>query len=398
MGEPGFALYVHVPFCTVKCGYCDFNAYAGMDALKGDYTEALLSELRSWAPLLPDSPLTSIGFGGGTPGEFAAAGIARVVKLARSLRTPVPDAEVSLEANPGTSVRRDLMAFREAGVTRITFGAQSFHARELKFLDRIHSPEAIVASVANAREVGFRSVGLDLIYGLPGQTGTAWRSSLSRAIALSPDHISCYALTLEPATLLAARVSRGEVEMPEPDFVAELYEMTSDVLGSAGYRQYEISNWARAGHESRHNMTYWTDRPYIGIGAGAHGFVGGVRYENVAHPKAYVNASRALKVRVEAELRPGGTVAAVQAPPKAAAMVDFIALRLRLTRGLEARDFAARFGCDLMSVAGSVLEEAARAQLLHFDAGRVALTRQGRLLHGEITVRLMAALEDADES
>lgn len=393
MGAAGFAIYVHVPFCTVKCGYCDFNAYAGMDSLKAAYADALLAELRSWRPALPDLPLASIGFGGGTPGEFPASDIGRVISLAAAYRPLAAGAEVSLEANPGTSTLRGLAAFRAAGVTRITFGAQSFDRDELRFLERIHSPEATAASVRNARAAGFTDVGLDLIYGLPGQNGDGWRENLDRAIDLGPDHISCYALTVEPGTLLAAKVARGEVIMPDQDSVADLYEIAAKVLDASGYHQYELSNWAREGHESRHNLAYWTDRPYLGIGAGAHGYIGGVRYENLCHPRKYIAACRALPPHGRDRVRAGGVIAAVHQASGEASMVDFVALRLRLVAGLAAGEFEARFGRKPADVFGPALDQAVDAGLLDVDEAGLRLTRRGRLLHGEVVARLMALAE-----
>ncbi len=208
------AVYVHIPFCTVKCGYCDFNAYSGMDALKGDYGAALVSEVKQSASILEGREVSSIGFGGGTPGEVPARDIANVIEAVRNLATLRRDAEISLEANPGTVTDSILRELARAGINRLSLGAQSFHASELKFLDRIHSPDATSSSLRLAREAGIPSVGLDLIYGLPGQAMEQWQSSLQNAVELKPDHISTYALTVEPGTPLARRVERGEVTPP----------------------------------------------------------------------------------------------------------------------------------------------------------------------------------------
>jgi len=387
-----FAVYVHIPFCTVKCGYCDFNAYAGMDALKPAYTGALLSELVSWEPVLAGQRVASIAFGGGTPGEVSAAAIGDVIMAIADAWGLETGAEVSIEANPGTSNLSYLETLVAGRVTRVSFGAQSFDPAELAFLDRIHSVEAIGASVRNARSAGVRSVGLDLIYGLPGQDVGSWRTNLARAVDLGADHISCYALTVEEGTALAARVARGEVELPGPDEAADLYEEATDLLDAAGYVQYELSNWAAPGHESRHNQSYWTDRPYLGIGAGAHGYLGGVRYENIAHPRAYVAAcgpGLAPRRAIDA----GGTIAASREPGRAEAMVDYVSLRLRLLAGLDLQEFHARFGVPLADVAGPVIDESVAAGVLATEARRLRLTRAGRLLHGEVTARLIAHIE-----
>ncbi len=285
------SVYVHIPFCTIKCGYCDFNAYAGMDALKGDYQAALLAEIQACAETLAAHEVVSIGFGGGTPGESPAGHIGGVIQAIRTHGTLADDAEVTLEANPGTSTPAYLAALREAGVNRISLGAQSFDPAHLGFLDRIHSVEAIGASVRAARAARFESVNLDLIYGLPDQSLDHWRGQLQQALALRPDHLSLYALTVEEGTILHKRVESGAVTMPDGDLVADMYDLASEILGDAGFHHYELSNWALPGHESRHNLAYWTDRDYLGVGAGAHGYLGGRRYENAAHPRDYIRAA-----------------------------------------------------------------------------------------------------------
>ncbi|GIW18492.1 MAG: coproporphyrinogen III oxidase [Tepidiforma sp.] len=386
MAEP-LAVYVHIPFCTIKCGYCDFNAYAGMDALKDAYARALLREAQAARPLLAGRAIASVGFGGGTPGEFPAQHLAALLERLRSIAPFEPGAEVTLEVNPGTSSPPYLRALRAAGVTRLSIGAQSFHPAELAFLDRIHSPEATAAAVAAARVAGFESVSLDLIYGLPGQSLDAWRESLRAALRLDPDHISCYALTVEEGTPLAARIARGEVEPPDPDLAADMYEAASALLEAAGFRQYELSNWARAGHESRHNRAYWTDRDYLALGAGAHGYLGGERYENVAHPRAYIAAVEAAPPG-----NPRPALARVTTPSPPAQVADWLALRLRLLEGFDPAEFERRWSVPLEAAAGTVLRELAEAGLLEL-APRFRLTARGRLLHGEIAARLLVHLE-----
>jgi oxygen-independent coproporphyrinogen-3 oxidase len=374
------AVYVHIPFCTVKCGYCDFNAYAGMHNLAGRYAAALVAEVDSWAGVLAGRHISSVFFGGGTPSEVPAAHIARVLEsLAR--RAPLlPGAEVSLEANPGTVSLEQLCGLRLAGVTRLSLGAQSFDPAELAFLDRIHSPEASAAAVRLAREAGFESVSLDLIFGLPGQTPAQWERSLQQAIALAPDHVSIYALTVEEGTPLERRVRSGEVAPLDPDTVAEQYELATDVLARAGFEQYEISNWARPGHQSQHNRAYWTDREYLGVGAGAHGYLGGERYENAAHPRAYI----------EAVNRGGSAVARREPRDTLVEMGDWLSLRLRLLEGFGSREFEARFGTPLTSVVGEALDRCRAAGLME-SSEPIRLTRAGRLLHGEVAAELLAA-------
>lgn len=380
------AVYVHVPFCTVKCGYCDFNAYAGMDALKPRYKDALLAEIDGYAPLLSGRQLTSIHFGGGTPGEVPPAHISAVIERLSRYAPVAPEAEIGLETNPGTISYDDLVLLRTAVVNRLSLGAQSFHSDELRFLERIHSPEATAATVRNARLAGFPSLSLDLIYGLPRQTMERWESSLGAAIALEPDHISCYGLTVEDGTLLGRRVAEGTVVPLDSDLAADMYEQATDVLATAGFRHYELSNWARPGHESRHNQVYWRDGDYLGLGAGAHGYVDGQRYENIAHPGTYVAALG----------RSGATaVSHAYRPDRVTAMSDWLALRLRLVEGLDPQDFDATFGLALTEVVGQPIRECSVAGLLEEVDGRLRLSPRGRLLHSEVAVRLLVHLQSS---
>lgn len=382
------SVYVHIPFCTVKCGYCDFNAYAGMDGLKNSYGQGLVAEIEAWRHAFAGREITTIGFGGGTPGEMPPSAIARVVDAIRGQAPLSADVEISLEANPGTTDLRHLSDLHAAGVNRISFGAQSFDAGELLFLDRIHSPQAIGAAVQLARLAGIPSVGLDLIYGLPGQRMATWLRSVDAAIEVAPDHISAYALTVEDGTPLGDRVARGEVLPLDSDSVADMYEAASDRLATAGYRQYEISNWARPGHESRHNQVYWTDEEYLGIGAGAHGYLGGERYENMAHPRAYIDTALSL---TPSSSRPNTVIRAYR-PDQATQMFDWVTLALRRIEGFEAARFEQRFGISLVDAVGEPLAECAGAGILEFGE-RVRLTGRGRLLHGEVSVRVLAHLQ-----
>ena len=376
------AVYVHIPFCLRVCGYCDFNAHAGMDGLKRAYADAVASEIAGWRPRIGGRAVASIAFGGGTPGEMPPETLAAIIEAVRAAAPLAPDAEVGIEANPGTTSGAALRELARAGVNRVSLGAQSFDAAELAFLDRIHTPEASAAALALARDAGVASVNLDLMYGLPGQSLAAWRATLDHALRLAPDHLSLYALTVEPGTPLAARVKRGEVAPADPDHVADLYEAACERLEAAGFHAYELSNWARPGHESRHNRVYWTYGDYLGVGAGAHGFLDGERYENVAHPRAYVDAVA----------RDGRAIARVERPDAATAMSDWIALRLRLVEGFAPAEFAARFGVPLAAAAGPPLDACREAGLLEEAGGRLRLTRRGRLLHGEVAVRALEHL------
>jgi len=381
------AVYVHIPFCVRVCGYCDFNTYAGMDAVKDAYTGAVVAEIAAWAPHIAGRKVTSIAFGGGTPGEMPSESLAAIIEAVRAAAPLAPEAEVSLEANPGTTSAPSLRSLARAGVNRISFGAQSFEEAELAFLDRVHTPEATAASLQLAREAGILGVNLDLMYGLPGQTPAAWQATLDHALGLAPDHLSLYALTVEPGTPLAARVDRGEVTPLDPDAVAAMYEDAAGRLAAAGFRHYELSNWARPGHESRHNRVYWTWGDYLGIGAGAHGFLAGERFENVAHPREYIDAVR----------REGRAIAEAVRPDTATSMSDWLALRLRLVEGFDTVEFAATFGEPLEAAAGPPLDACRAAGLLEDAGGRLRLTPRGRLLHNEVAVQVMLHLQQRVE-
>jgi oxygen-independent coproporphyrinogen III oxidase len=377
--------YVHIPFCTVKCGYCDFNAYAGMDALKGRYRDALLAEVASCEPLLEGRDIVSVGFGGGTPGEVPPGDIIAVIDALREATPFSEAAEVTLEANPGTSTEANAAALRAGGVTRLSLGAQTFDAERLAFLDRIHSPQAIGASIRAARAAGFDNVNLDLMYGLPGESLDDWRSDLEQALALETDHLSLYALGVEEGTPLHRRVEAGEVEVPGPELVADMYDLACEMLAEAGFEHYEISNWARPEKRSRHNQAYWTDRDYLGIGAGAHGYVDGSRYENVAHPRAYIDAALGGV--------PGATIAERYVLDEATRMSDWVSLRLRLLEGFPLAEFEAKFGQPLDTVAPGWVNQGETAGVLVRSGDQLRLTQRGLLLHGELSVRMLDTLQ-----
>lgn len=378
------AVYVHIPFCVAKCGYCDFNAYANLDDLKPRYADALLDDVATWSDVLAGDSVHSISFGGGTPGEFPAADLVRVVQAVRGLSRVEAGAEVSLEANPGTADAASLRRLVEGGFNRVSFGAQSFDPAELQFLDRVHSPQAARASVANARAAGFQSTGLDLIYGLPGQPLDAWVRSLRAALALAPEHLSCYALTVEEGTPLGLAVERGRVPEPDPDDAAAMYEAAEELLASAGYRHYELSNWALPGHESRHNLTYWAGGDYLGIGAGAHGYVAGERFENIAHPGLYSAAGQPPRQT------PRPFVAAAYIPELPSAIADWFEARLRLVDGMDMRQFQADVGVPVDVAAGPPLEQCEAFGLLTRQGDNLRLTPRGRLLHSEVIARILA--------
>jgi oxygen-independent coproporphyrinogen-3 oxidase len=294
LGTAPFGVYVHVPFCTVRCGYCDFNTYTltelGVDgASVGTYADVALRELELAARVLGPAapPVSTVFFGGGTPTVLAAADLVRVLDGIRTRFGLADGAEVTTEANPDSVTPASLRALAAGGFNRISFGMQSAVPHVLATLERTHDPDNVAKAVEAARAAGLK-VSVDLIYGTPGESLLDWRTSLAAAIDLGPDHISAYALVVEEGTKLGAQVRRGQVPAPQDDDEATKYELADQILGSAGFGWYEVSNWARTeADRCRHNEGYWLDGDWWGVGPGAHSHVGGVRWWNVKHPNAF---------------------------------------------------------------------------------------------------------------
>ncbi len=298
LGQQPLGVYLHVPFCAVRCGYCDFNTYTVAElgsapgASQASYADAAVAELRLAARVLgADHPAAATVFvGGGTPTLLPSADLARMLDAVRGELGLRDDAEVTTEANPDSVTPASLAALREAGFTRVSFGMQSAVPSVLATLDRTHDPDRVPLAVTWAREAGFEQVSLDLIYGTPGESLGQWRTSLEAALACRPDHVSAYALIVEEGTALARRVRRGELSAPDDDDLADKYLLADEVLAAAGLGWYELSNWARDdAARCRHNELYWTGADWWGVGPGAHSHVGGTRWWNVRHPAAYAD-------------------------------------------------------------------------------------------------------------
>jgi putative oxygen-independent coproporphyrinogen III oxidase len=360
-------LYVHVPFCLTRCGYCDFNAYAGLGHLAGRYVRALRREADLAAPGWRDVEFVSMFFGGGTPTTLPAGDLAALVSWFRERFRVTPGAEVTVEANPDTVDEASLSALREAGVTRLSIGVQSFDPAVLAALERVHSAEAARAAYRAARRAGFGDVNLDLIYGAHGETMESWRRTLEQAVLLGPDHLSCYALTVEPATPLGRKVRLGLLPPPDPDLQAEMYLLACDLLAEAGYEHYEVSNWARPGHRCLHNLGYWEGRPYLGLGAGAHSFRGAARWWNVRPPERYLELVEAGRLPV------GGSESLGEEDRR----LERLLLGLRVVNGV-----------PLEWVPAAEVDRFVAEGLAKVGAGRLALTDRGMLLANEVILAL----------
>jgi putative oxygen-independent coproporphyrinogen III oxidase len=376
-----FGVYLHVPFCRVRCGYCDFNTYTAPE-LRGvkqsDYASQAVQEVRFAGSALresgiPPRPASTVFLGGGTPTLLPVDDLIRMLDAVRDTWGIAEGAEVTTEANPDSVDDAYLRALAAGGFTRVSFGMQSAVPRVLATLERTHDPARIAPVVRGARAAGLE-VSLDLIYGTPGETIDDWRTSLEQAIAQEPDHLSAYALIVEPGTKLARQIRRGEVPEPDEDLQADMYELADAMLGAAGYEWYEVSNWARDGRRSRHNLAYWQGHDWWGIGPGAHSHVGGVRWWNVKHPAAYAD-------RVLAGASPG---AGRESLDDATREVERVLLGARIRDGLAIATLTAE---GRRQVAGLIADRLVdpRAAL----AGTLVLTLQGRLLADAVVRRLL---------
>jgi oxygen-independent coproporphyrinogen-3 oxidase len=376
--ERRLGVYVHVPFCRVRCGYCDFNTYTatelGGGASQASYATTAGREIDLLAGVLPGAPeVETVFFGGGTPTLLPSADLARVLATIRDRFGLARDAEVTTEANPDSVTAESLAVLRESGFTRVSFGMQSAVPSVLAVLDRTHDPERVPQAVAWARAAGFEQVSLDLIYGTPGEGLADWRRSLDAALACDPDHVSAYSLIVEEGTALARQVRSGVLAMPDEDDLADKYLLADEVLGAHGLGWYEVSNWSRdAQSRCRHNELYWTSQNWLGIGPGAHAHVGGVRWWNVKHPTAYAErlAAGVSPAQAREELDPETL------------LLERVLLEVRLRDGLPldlldrlgTRDRADRVVADGLAV---------------LERGRLVLTLRGRLLADAVVRQLL---------
>jgi oxygen-independent coproporphyrinogen-3 oxidase len=368
-------VYVHVPFCASRCGYCDFNTYTaaelGGGGSQAEYADTVTREIRYARATFGDhAPVAqTVFFGGGTPTLLPAKDLVRILDVVRAEFGLAPDAEVTTEANPESVDAASLQALRDGGLNRISFGMQSARPHVLAVLDRQHTTGRTAEAVAMARAAGFAHVNVDLIYGTPGETDDDWRASVDAAIATGVDHVSAYSLIVETGTRLAARINRGELPRPDDDVAADRYVIADETLSAAGFEWYEVSNWARdETARSRHNLLYWTGADWWGFGPGAHSHLDGVRWWNVKHPTAY--AARLAAGESPADGRETLTAAERR--------MEDVMLRVRLRDGLPL-DRVRTEEVDAMRDEG----------LLTIEADRAVLTLRGRLLANAVIARLV---------
>jgi oxygen-independent coproporphyrinogen-3 oxidase len=403
-------LYLHIPWCPTRCIYCDFNTYVDGDAsLKTRYHAALRREIGEAGATLGRPVLETIFFGGGTPTSLPPEHLVELVKTVKNAFKLRPGAEVTVEANPGTLSVNYLRALRQGGINRLSLGVQSFNDDELRFLSRLHNAAAARCAVEQARTAGFDNLSLDLIFNLPEQTLAQWQRNLQAALELDPDHLSLYALIVEPGTPLHRQVSQGQIPPLDDDLAADMYTYAVDTLGAAGYSHYEISNWARAGGEaewqtpplaSAHNLIYWRNQPYLGLGAGAYGTVpiqtpgvfkapGVWRWMNVKRPQNYIE-----RIEAGAGLGAAREEKSLEPIDPQTAMAEHMLLGLRLVReGVSAADFELRFGIALEERYGDAIVRGLERGLTEWiaapDGLHLRLTRQGRFLANQAVVEFM---------
>ena len=376
-------IYIHIPFCRSKCDYCDFYSLAGREDQMDRYQRALLAHIKETAPLAQGYPVDSIYFGGGTPSYYGAKRIKELLSHLTKLFQVEKDAEITVECNPDSVDLKSLRILRKAGVNRLSMGMQSAQEEELRAVHRIHTPKQTDQAVDLARKAKFTNLSLDLIYGLPGQTMESWKATVEHALSLTPQHLSCYGLKVEEGTPLARRVAEGEA-LPDDDQQADLYLWTVGRLERAGLPQYEISNFAKPGYESRHNLRYWLTRPYIGFGPGAHSDFGGRRYSFVRDLDAYIRGV----------LEGGDIIDSSELIPQRERCGEYLMLRLRTVQGVDGREYRRTYFMDFAPLEARLREFAAQGWAEEAD-GRWRLTPKGFLVSNQLIGDLVERQEQA---
>ena len=400
--SPSLGLYVHVPFCKTKCPYCDFNTYQGIESQMGSFLDAVTGELRLWGRHLASSnggrpPVRTVFFGGGTPSYLPDGDIAAILDAAADAFAIDDGAEITIEANPGDLDAGACRGLLRQGVNRLSIGVQSLDNGLLQLLGRRHTADGAIEAFQTAREAGFDNVNLDLMYDLPHQSLAQWEGTIERLAALSPEHISLYALTLEEGTPMRVWADQGKIPEPDPDLAADMYALARRVLAASGYRHYEISNWALPGRESQHNLIYWRNEPYLGVGPGAHSRLGEYRFWTVLSPRDY--ASRAAQWQQspasrwtafsEPELREARTVEGWEDIDADTACAETMFLGLRLLDGLDLRQASAAVGHDLAARYQAEIEELLTLGLLRREGDTIRLDEAVYLIANQVFTRFL---------
>ena len=374
-------LYVHVPFCRRKCPYCSFYSFAPQSGDIARYLESVQAHLANLAqePLLQGLQFDTVFFGGGTPSVLPPALLGQILKSCLSALSCSSEAEISIEVNPGTVQADDLLALRRAGFNRLSFGVQSFHDHELRRLGRIHTAPEAEEAVLAARHAGFTSISLDLMYGLPGQSPADWQSSLEKALSLAPEHLSLYELTPETPSPLYDQIQQGTIFLPSEEEVLAMMDCTASLISTSPLKRYEISNYARDGHPCRHNINYWQNGSYLGLGPGAVSALEGRRYRTIAELARYHRLALAGVPAWREEER----------LDTEQSFRETVIMGLRMLRGVSARTLRRRYHLDLRSYYGPVLERLVEQGLLDWQGDRLALTARGLPLANQVMAELV---------
>ena len=403
VGDGGISLYAHVPFCLSKCPYCDFNTYQGIESQFPDFLAAVTGEIAAWSRALGRPAVNTIFLGGGTPSYLPEGDLARILDTVAAAYPVRNDAEITAECNPNDLTPEKCAELRAAGINRVSMGVQSMDNGLLAMLGRRHDAAEAIAALDACRQVGFDNVNLDLMYGLPHQTLDQWRDTVERVLALSPEHISMYSLTLEEGTPLRRWVEQGRLPEPDSDLAADMYDLARGLLGDAGYHHYEISNWCRPGRESEHNLAYWRNLQWLGVGPGAHSSLravdsaGGCRFWTVRSPRDYARtAARWIEMAeawasVATESIAGvPTVDGHEVIDEATAASETMFLGLRLLDGMDLADASRAIGIDLAARYERELRELTDDGLLEWkDDGRLRLAEEAYLVANQVFTRFL---------
>ena len=384
--KESLSLYLHIPFCSQRCSYCDFNTYVSLDALREAYSAALAKEV-SFVGGKTRRPAHTIFFGGGTPSLMAEKDLSLILESLRDFFIVSDDAEITLEANPETLDLKYLKMLRDLGFNRLSMGAQSANPAELRLLGREHTFDMVIRAVEMSRSAGFENINLDLIYGLLDQSLAKWEESLRAATNIKPEHLSLYCLTIEPGTSLFRQLHGGQIADPDPDVAADQYELACEFTAGAGFKQYEISNWALPDRQCEHNLSYWRNREYLGLGAGAHGHAAGYRYDVVKQPRVYIRRMNGAR---QSHYPWSPAVANKHRLSAREAMSDTVITQLRLIEeGLDLDSFSEHFDQSLTRAYPGTVEKLIELGLLHQEKQRLLLTKHGRLLSNQVFRRFV---------
>ena len=395
--KSGMGLYIHIPFCKTKCPYCDFNTYQGIEGLMGPYLQALTTEIALWGRVLRRPSVNTVFVGGGTPSYLPSGHIGRILAEAGSAFDVGPDAEITIEANPGDLDSKACHLLLSQGVNRLSIGVQSLDNGLLNLLGRRHDAVQAVEAFHTARDAGFSNVNLDLMYGLPRQSLSQWQDTLGSLVSLSPAHISLYCLTLEEGTPLHHWVLQGKLPEPDPDVAADMYQNARESLADAGYHHYEISNWSLPGLPARHNLAYWLNRPYLGVGPGAHSHIGNYRFWDIASPNAYMlrmkkwedSKPQPFDSLTGEELDTVSPVAEREYIGPETSCAETMFLGLRLLEGMDLEQASARVGADLQSRYKSQMDELTELGLLERRGSHLRLTERAYLIANQVFTRFV---------